>query len=145
MRHSEVYLLVTAAALVVLCCGWDISCSVTEDAYGTLYTVPDFQATRCIYSWMNSTGHVLVNNNETVTGLVTNSSIRTLLTRACLKQVNYSRDCVSEGIQHTTSCFTGCSGTTNPQKSEGTPSHCWNTFITVFIMVLQLQCLSATS
>lgn len=41
-------------------------------------------------------GHVLVNNNETVTGLVTNSSIRTLLTRACLKQVNYSRDCVSE-------------------------------------------------
>lgn len=41
-------------------------------------------------------GHVLVNNDETVTGLVTNSSIRTLLTRACLKQVNYSRACVSE-------------------------------------------------
>lgn len=41
-------------------------------------------------------GHVLVNNYETVTGLVTNSSIRTLLTRECLKQVNYSRDCVSE-------------------------------------------------
>lgn len=44
-----------AAALVVLCCGRDISCNVTEDAHGTLYTVPDFQATRCIYSWTNST------------------------------------------------------------------------------------------
>lgn len=40
---------------MVLCRGRDINCSVTEDAYGTLYTVPDFQATTCIYSWMNST------------------------------------------------------------------------------------------
>lgn len=42
---------------------------------------------------------MLVNNKEKVTGLVANSSIRTLLTRACLKQVNYSRACVSEVLR----------------------------------------------
>lgn len=41
-------------------------------------------------------GHVLANKNEMIADLVLNSSIRALLTRKCLVQVSYTRDCISE-------------------------------------------------
>ncbi|GLD69630.1 uncharacterized protein AKAME5_002094400 [Lates japonicus] len=101
----------------------DIPCTVTQEAGCTVYRIPDFNATNCHYWWTNVTDFVLANHEKKIDGLVEINSNTTLTTYACSDQIKYTRDCISEGVQHKTTCFTNCSGNPDPLGQEFPHTH----------------------
>ncbi|XP_076747584.1 uncharacterized protein LOC143421768 [Maylandia zebra] len=120
-----------------LCCAQHLACNATQLPQGTFYSVSKMKATECPYSWMNSTGHVLANQKDKMGDLVFNSSIGTLFTRTCFSQLNYTRDCVSEGIQQTAYCFIDCI-IQAPLEEKGISRQYWSNIASVSFLVLVL-------
>lgn len=102
---------------LLLCCAQDVPCTVTQDAGQTHYRVSDFIATNCHYWWTNSTNHTLA-NHDSKSKMVVMKNIRTLLIEGCSEQINYLRDCISEGEPREANCITTCSGHV-PQSGGG--------------------------
>lgn len=133
------------AVLLKLSTAQDIPCSVIQDGRLTCYSIPDFNATDCLYSWANSSHYVLANQEEGVDKLVEMKSDRTLATSRCLTVVIYTRDCISEKRQHTGTCWTNCTedakllnGGGSDEPNPDTSRYYWipPVVITVFLLVL---------
>ncbi|CAK6960803.1 uncharacterized protein LOC121912036 [Scomber scombrus] len=101
----------------------DLLCSVTQDDRGTVYSVPEFKAEDCGYSWATA-DHVLANHMEMMEGIVVTNSNRTLVTRNCSNLIYYTRDCISEDSQLTATCMSNCTrNVVAPDDQEAAQQH----------------------
>ncbi|XP_042290013.1 uncharacterized protein LOC121912036 [Thunnus maccoyii] len=115
--HSEKMLLTIAVHLCLFSCVFlqhvsaeDIVCNVTQDGSGTHYSVPEFKAEKCHYSWTNINDSVLANHEQKMDEIVARKSSRTLFTYKCYERISYKRDCISEGTPRTATCTRNCTG-----------------------------------
>ncbi|KAK9541208.1 hypothetical protein VZT92_001271 [Zoarces viviparus] len=116
----RVFLCVCSFVFLKLCGATDIPCTVTQDGERTVYSLPEFIETDCVYAWLNKTGHVLANDEEPTVGrTVVSHTNRTLVTNECSKQIIHRRTCFPEWVQHTATCTSNCSRTSAaPNGSE---------------------------
>ncbi|MEQ2252243.1 hypothetical protein ILYODFUR_019705, partial [Ilyodon furcidens] len=104
---------------VPICFSEEINCKTLETRDGTLYIVPDFTGSDCHYSWSNSSGHVLANNDGGIDIIGSNST--SLHTNSCYETVEYSRGCMSEQSK-TVKCFANCTRSERLPNVEELPT-----------------------
>ncbi|KAM7408346.1 hypothetical protein PAMA_002179 [Pampus argenteus] len=115
----------------------ELQCTVTQDDRGTLYSMPEFQAEKCHYSWTDFNNSVLANHEGQMDGVVVTKSNRTLLIYKCSKVIRYLRDCISEGTRRTATCTSNCTENTGFQEDTGIASYViCVTVVTVMLLLL---------
>ncbi|XP_076747590.1 uncharacterized protein LOC143421769 [Maylandia zebra] len=134
----ETLRILSLAVFVNLCYPQEVPCNVSHSPQGIIYRVPEFQAQACDYHWDNASGHVLANQKGKMDKLVLKSSNRSIMITSCLSHLNYTRDCISEGIQRRASCDTDCS-----TPGGGIPQHYWYmiTSFSITALLVLLVCI----
>ncbi|CAJ1066661.1 uncharacterized protein LOC117811102 [Xyrichtys novacula] len=102
------YLWILIFGFSKICSGYEVICTVSKDSPGVLYSVAEFKASDCWYSWADSNHTVLANHRGKIEELVERKSNRTLLLKKCKVLIYYSRNCLSEGGPRRGKCTSEC-------------------------------------
>ncbi|KAM8736609.1 uncharacterized protein AB9X84_021984 isoform 2-T2 [Acanthopagrus schlegelii] len=112
------------------CCfltlGNALHCRVTLDDGQPTYLIsdlPQVSAGDWDYTWANSTGYVIVHNNQKMPGLVLRYTISTLSTSRCIEELVYTGIIVSEGEHYVARCLDSCPKNARSSKDKEISRH----------------------
>ncbi|KAM8748194.1 uncharacterized protein AB9X84_015942 [Acanthopagrus schlegelii] len=94
------------------CCfltlGSALNCSLIQDNDQPTLVISGLPKVPAVYTWANSSGHVLAQNDQETPGLVLRNTNTTLVTSGCIEDVYYTSTIVSTAERYTAHCQVNC-------------------------------------